>query len=424
MIGVASTLVMTSKATRTAARTHCGGLSVNVVAGARHDGPVSTSSSGRDVEPVGYAELLETLKARVRTAQVRAARAANTELLRLYHSIGADILARQDQAGWGARIVDRLAADLREAFPDQRGWSRSNLHYMRAAAAAWPQEADFVQQPVGQLPWGHVTVLLTRTKDPELRDWYAARALEYGWARSVLEHQMMSSLHSRAGAAPSNFTAHLPEPDSELAQQLTRDPYVFDHLSLSERVSEKDLEQALMDRLQDTLTAFGHGMAFVGRQVRFSIGDEVLVLDLLLFHLTQLRYVVVELKVDRFRPGHLGQLGTYVAVVDDRVRDHALHAPTVGILLCTGGEDAVVRYALSAAAAPVAVATYDSLPPEQRAGLPDPAQLTAALDDVLAHHSPSHASLSPDVRGRAQQGPADDDDLGDLDSAPETPPGL
>ena len=207
----------------------------------------------------------------------------------------------------------------------------------------------------------------------------------------------MSRLHARSGVAPSNFATQLPAPDSELAQQLTCDPYVFDHLTLSKRASEKALLQALMDRLQQTLTAFGHGMAFVGRQVRFEVGEEVMVLDLLLFHLTQLRFVVVELKIGRFEPGFLGQLSTYVAVVDDRVRDQSIHAATVGILLCTGRDEAVVRYALASAASPMAVATYDTLTPEQRAGLPDPAQLTAALTDVLhaAAQTPSEHSGSP-----------------------------
>ncbi|WP_432507473.1 PDDEXK nuclease domain-containing protein [Kineococcus arenarius] len=349
-----------------------------------------TAAPSRDAPPEGYGELLEQLKDRVRTSRVRAARAANTELLRLYWSIGRDILDRQQAAGWGAKVITLLAEDLRATFPDQRGFSRRNLQYMRALAAVWPEEADFVQQAVARLPWGHLTVLLDRLDEPALRHWYAAEAVEHGWSRNVLEHQVMSRLHARSGAAPSNFAAQLPASDSELAQQLTRDPYVFDHLSLTERMSQKALEQALMDRLQQTLTAFGHGMAFVGRQVRFDVGDEVMVLDLLLFHLTQLHFVVVELKIGRFEPGFLGQLGTYVAVVDDTVRDTSLHAPTVGILLCTGRDEAVVRYALASAASPVAVATYETLTPEQRAGLPDPAELTAALTDVLQQGSGEH----------------------------------
>ena len=165
-----------------------------------------------------------------------------------------------------------------------------------------------MHQAGAQLPWRHITVLLDRLDDAGVREWYAVQAVEHGWSRNVLEHQIMSGLHGRIGAAPSN--AHLTPAQSELAQQLTRDPYVFDHLGLTERASERALEQALMDRLQGTLTAFGHGMAFVGRQVRFDVGCEVLVVELLLFHVTQLRYVVVELKIGRFSPAYVGQLGT------------------------------------------------------------------------------------------------------------------
>ena len=210
----------------------------------------------------------------------------------------------------------------------------------------------------------------------------------------------MNGLRQRTGAAPSNFAAHLPAPDSELAQALTRDPYVFDHLALTERASERELEQALMDRLQQTLQAPGHGMAFVGRQVRFDVDGDTYTVDLLFFHVEQLRYVVVELKRGAFDPGYLGQLTTYVAIVEDRLR-RAPHAPTVGILLCTGRNEAIVRYALTGAGAPVAVATYDTLPPDQRAGLPHPDELTAALTDALTtspdgHHDDSEPPTTPE----------------------------
>ncbi len=333
-------------------------------------------------EPAGYVELLEQLDARARVSQVRAARAANSELLGLYWSVGRDILDQQEQAGWGSRVIDRLAADLRAEFPDQRGWSRSNLHYMRALAEAWPSTDEVVPQAVAQLPWGHVRVLLDKLSTRQERDWYAAAASEYGWSRDVLVHQVETRLAERVGSAPSNFAATLPAPDSELAQQLVRDPYVFDHLALSEQVAELELEQALMDRLQDTLLAFGHGVAFVGRQVRFDIDGDELVLDLLLFSVEQLRYVVVELKIGRFDAAYVGQLGTYVAVVDDRLRRRDRHAPTVGILLCKGRNDTLVRYALAGAPAPLAVAdyTYDTLPAQERGALPTAAELAAALE--------------------------------------------
>ena len=190
--------------------------------------------SGLLPEPAGYAELLEQLKARVRTSQVRAARAANSELLQLYWSVGRDILDRQEQAGWGSRVIDRLAQDLRAEFPDQRGWSRRNLHYMRSFAEAWPSAESFVPQAVAQLPWGHVRVLLDKLTTGQERDWYAVAAGEYGWSRDVLARQVETQLAERVGSAPSNFAAALPGPDAELAQQLVRDPYVFDHLALSE----------------------------------------------------------------------------------------------------------------------------------------------------------------------------------------------
>ena len=339
------------------------------------------SGTGADGDiPAGYPELLAELKARVRSTQVRAARAANVEVLRLYWSIGRDILARQGSAGWGARVVDRLAGDLRAEFPDQRGWSRRNLQYMRAFAAAWPDLEEVVQQPAAQLPWAHVLVLLDRLQDRSERDWYAARAVAEGWSRAVLEFSIGSGLRDRVGAAPSNFTAALPRADSDLAQQLVRDPYVFDTLGLTAPVLERDLEQALMDQLQATLLEFGRGMAFVGRQVHLELADGYeVVVDLLLFNVEQLRYVVVELKVGRLGAGDVGQLGTYVAVVDDLLR-RDLHAPTVGLLLVAGRSDPLAQYALAASAQPVAVADWASLPAETRAVLPSADRVAAALD--------------------------------------------
>lgn len=228
----------------------------------------------RDLEIDGYADLLAELKQRVRTTQFRAARAANAEVLRLYWSIGRDILERQRDAGWGSKVVDRLAADLQREFPDQRGWSRRNLLYMRQAAEVWPTEAEFVHHVGARLPWRHVTVLMGRLKSRDDRDWYAARAAEEGWSRGVLEHQIKVNLRSAIGAAPSNFPQALEAPDSDLAQQLVKDPYVFEHLGLVKPINERNVEQALMDRLQDTMLEFGRGMAFVGRQVRLTVPDD------------------------------------------------------------------------------------------------------------------------------------------------------
>lgn len=339
--------------------------------------------------PGDYLVVLEELKRQVRETQVRAASSANGAVLALYWSVGYAILDRQQHAGWGSGVVDQLAGDLRAAFPEQRGWSRRNLLYMRALATTYPNRDGFVPQAVAHLPWGHVRVLLDKTSAADERSFYADRAVSFGWSRAVLEHQIATRLHEREGQAPSNFAGQLPPADSDLAQQLLRDPYVFDHLALTERVSERDLEQALMDRLQATLLEFGHGMAFVGRQLRFDVDGDELVIDLLLFHVEQLRYIVVELKIGRFEAAHSGQLGTYVALVEDRLRRPELHAPTIGLLLVTDRNEQIVRYALGSASAPMAVATYttDTLPEEARSALPGATELREALDLSTLKHT-------------------------------------
>lgn len=332
--------------------------------------------------PEGYASVLASLKTEVVRTRQRAHRVVNTELIGLYWRIGRAILDQQARQGWGARVIDRLADDLRAEFPDMRGLSRSNLKYMRRVADAWPDSIG--QQAAGQLPWGHIMVLLDKLDDQAERDWYASAAVEHGWSRNVLLNQIIGQLHRRTGAAPSNFAVQLSSPDSELAQELTKDPYVFDFLTLSGRVQERDVEQALMDRLQQVLLELGRGFAFVGRQVRFDVGGEDFTVDLLLFHVTQVRYVVIELKIGRFEPAHIGQLGFYVAVVDDQLRQPAVHAPTVGILLCASRNDPAVHYALANTAAPMAVANYTTEPLDPaKLDLPRVAELEAILQEPL-----------------------------------------
>ena len=293
--------------------------------------------------PEGYAELLQGLKVRVRNAQVRAQRVVNTQLLELYWGIGSEILTQQKSQAWGSGVVGRLASDLRAEFPQMTGLSRSNLFYMRAFAVAWPGEGVIVQQAVGQLPWGHITVLLDKLDDARTRTWYAQAAVEHGWSRNVLMNQIMNRTHERIGSGPSNFTRQLPAAESELAQQIAKDPYVFDFLELTDQAAERDLEQSLMDRIVETLRELGAGFAFVGRQVHFDVGGDDFYLDLLFFHVVQLRYVVVELKTGKFQPEYAGKLGFYIAVVDDKLRLPA-HNPTVGILICGSRNDHTVRY--------------------------------------------------------------------------------
>jgi predicted nuclease of restriction endonuclease-like (RecB) superfamily len=336
--------------------------------------------------PDDYGALLEQLKQQIRAARLKAQRIVNTELLSLYWAIGRTILDRQQEQGWGAKVIDRLAADLRAEFQDMTGLSRSNLEYMRRFAAAWPKRS-FPQQTVGGLPWGHVTVLLDKLDDQRIRDWYAAASVEHGWSRAALLNQIKNRTHQRLGAAPSNFADRLPVADSDLARELAKDPYVFDFLGLTGEVAERELEQALMDRLQNTLMELGRGFAFVGRQVPLDVDGDDFYVDLLFFHVEQLRYVVVELKVGKFQPEFAGKLGFYVSVVDDAIRKPQ-HNPTVGLLLCADRNERVVRYSLGSTAQPMAVSTYtyDTLPPAEQQALPAADEVAAALDTPVQVH--------------------------------------
>ena len=234
--------------------------------------------------------VLEELKATVRTAQVRAHVVVNTELLQLYWRIGRAISQRRDVEGWGTKIVARLAGDLRREFPEMSGFSQRSLTYMRTFAEAWPA-TRFAQQPVAQLPWGHVTVLLDRLAEQPVREWYAVHAAASGWSRAVLLNQIKSQLHTRLGAAPSNFRAALPATDSDLAIQLIKDPYNFEFLGVTGVLAERDLERRLMEQIQQFLLELGEGFALCGRQYRFSVGRKDFVIDLVFFNVTHNRFL-------------------------------------------------------------------------------------------------------------------------------------
>lgn len=333
-------------------------------------------------DPNDYASTLEELKQHVHNARYRAQRAANTVLLRLYWRIGHTILDRQAQQAWGSKVLERLAADLRAEFPTMKGFSRANLFYTRGLAEAWSEEEAIVQRSVGQLPWGHVIDLVSKLDDPQLRDWYAAKDVQHGWTRAVLSHQIMTRLHEREAAAPSNFPAALGDKDSELAQQLTKDPYTLEFLAVDGDGSERELEERLVTRIIETLRELGPGFAFVGRQVHFDVEGNDFYVDLLFFHVEQLRYVVIELKTELFDPRHTGQLGFYVALVDGQLRNSNKHLPTVGILLVADANDTVVRYSLAGTSQPVAVSRYELSADAQQA-LPDEQTLVSAFRSEL-----------------------------------------
>jgi len=330
--------------------------------------------------PSGYAELLEDIKARIRQAQVCAALSVNRELVLLYWHIGKEILQRQEQEGWGAKVIDHLARDLAREFPEMKGFSPRNLKYMRAFSEAWPDE-QIVQEALAQITWYHNITLLEKVKDPAERLWYAHQTIEHGWSRNVLVHQIESRLYERQGKAVTNFERTLPAPQSDLTQSLVKDPYIFDFLSLGPEVQERDLEQALLNHLRDFLLEMGKGFAFVGSQVHLEVGGEDFYLDLLFYHLKLRCFVVVELKTTEFKPEYAGKLNFYLSAVDDLLR-HPQDNPTVGILLCKEKNRVVVEYALRDVSKPLGVAEYrlaQALPAELHGALPSVEELEAEL---------------------------------------------
>lgn len=304
--------------------------------------------------PTGYVEWLGELKVRIRSAQLRASLAANSELVMLYWGIGRDILERQSRLGWGAKVIERLASDLRAEFPEMKGFSPRNLRYMRNFSEAWP-ESQIVQQVAAQLPWFHLCTLLDKLKTQPERDWYLNAAAVHNWSRAILVHQSETGAHARLGNAVTNFTARLPAPQSDLARESLKDPYRFDFLSLGAEALERDIESALMQHLTKFLLELGAGFAFVGRQVHLEVGGDDFYIDLLLYHLKLRSYVVIELKAGDFKPEHTGKLSFYLSAVDAQVKAPEDN-PTIGLLLCKRQNRVVAEYAFRDVSKPIGVA--------------------------------------------------------------------
>lgn len=335
--------------------------------------------------PAGYAKLLEDLKIRIRSAQIRAGLAANRELVLLYWEIGRRILDQQKTHGWGAKVVERLAHDLRREFPDMKGFSRANLLYMRAFAEAYP-DVSIVQQVAGQIPWFHNCILLDKVKDPIEREWYISQTIQHGWSRNVLLHHIESRLYRRQGKAITNFDRTLPAPQSELARQVLKDPYVFDFLSISEKAKERDLEKALLEQIRSFLLELGIGFAFVGSQYHLEVGGEDFYIDLLFYHLRLRCFVVIELKIGEFQPEFAGKMNFYLSAVDDLLRHKDDH-PSIGIILCKTKNQVIAEYALRDTRKPIGISGYKltgTLPKSLKGSLPSIEELEASLSASAA----------------------------------------
>jgi predicted nuclease of restriction endonuclease-like (RecB) superfamily len=327
-----------------------------------------------------YSSVLEELKREIRAVRLKAAMAANSELLQLYWKMGNQIIAQESREGWGAKVIDRLSADLRQAFPDMQGISPRNLRYMKTFAQAYPDPA-ILQVLLAKLPWYHHITLLDKVKSHEERLFYVHEAISNGWSRDGLVLQIESDYYQRKGKALSNFDRTLPNPQSDLARQTFKDPYLFDFLTLSDKYQEKDVENGLVKHITEFLLELGAGFAYVGKQVRLEVSGRDFFLDLLFYHLKLRSYVIIELKTVEFEPEFVGKLSFYLSAVDDLLRT-AHDQPSIGLLICKSKDSVIAEYALRDSHKPMGIAEFrinQILPDNLKDSLPTIAQLEEQL---------------------------------------------
>ena len=331
----------------------------------------------------GYLRFIDGIKTEIQNQRITVVMNANASMICLYWKIGRAILDMQEAEGWGAKVIDRMAADLKEAFPEMSGFSPRNIKYMRKFAECWP-DFEIVQQVVAQIPWRTNRMLLDKLPDAESRIWYARQALENGWSSTVLDLQIQSGLMERSGKSVNNFPAALPPADSDMAVQIFKDPYLFDFLGTDMPRREVEIERQLTEHIQKFLLELGQGFAFVGRQVHLEVGGQDYYLDLLFYHLKLRCYVVIELKACDFEPGFIGQLNMYQNAVNDLLR-HPDDKPTIGLLLVKGKNQTVVEYSLAGYQNPIGVAEWknqmvQALPEELKSSLPTVEEIEKELE--------------------------------------------
>jgi len=365
-----------------------------------------------DKTPNNYLNIVAELKNKIRLAKTKAALSVNQELLKVYWEIGNTLLEQQKAEVWGSKVINRLAADLRSEFPEMKGLSERNLLYMRKFASSYQnlftqqsaaqlqnadnQEYIKVQQAAAQLPWGHHQVILDRSKTIEEKHFYILKCAQNAWSRDVLVHQMESALHTRQGTLSNNFNVTLPNYAGELTQQLFKDPYNFDFLSLGEQAKERDLENALMAHVEKMLLELGEGFALMGRQKKLIAGDKEYIIDLLFYHTKLRRYIVIELKIGEFLPEYIGKMNLYLGLADDQLKGD-YDEPSIGLILCKTKDKIVAEYALRDTRKPIGIAEYkinQLLPADIKGELPSIEEIEQKMDEELQQTiSPTDARL-------------------------------
>ena len=327
-----------------------------------------------------YISIVEKIKSEITSAQYRAAVHVNADMLLLYYDIGCVI---NEHKTWGNKFIDNLASDIRMAFPESKGYSVRNLKYMAKFAEAYSNR-EFVQQVVAQIPWGHNVVLLDKVPDTKERGWYIKKSAENGWSRNVLVHQIESGLYQRQVLVDkvSNFESRLPSPQSELAVQTMKDPYVFDFIPFREEMLERDIEQALVRDVTKLLLELGTGFAFLGNQYHLNVGGDDFYIDLLFYNLNLRCYVVIELKAGDFKPEYAGQLNFYLSAVDGILKKEEDN-PSIGLLLCKSKNNLVAEYSLKDISKPIGVSEY---------------KVTRSLPDALEEQLPSVEDIQKRIK--------------------------
>jgi len=331
-----------------------------------------------------YINFLTDLKLKIHSAQQRSALAINAELIGLYWHIGRSIIVMQETKIWGNAIVDQLSKDLQHLYPGISGFSRSNLFAMRQMVSFFDASAETVPQAVGQLPWGHIRVIMAKIKDNQIAQFYLKSTFEYGWSRNILEMQIEQKLHEREGKAITNFNNTLTKEQSDLAQQTLKDPYIFDFLTLQKDAQEFLIERNLIQHITKFLLELGKGFAFIGNQYHLVVGNKDYYLDLLFYHLRLKCYMVIELKSGEFKPEYAGKLNFYLSAVDEYLRSDTDN-PTIGIILCKNKEKIDVEFALRDINKPIGVSSFrfDEIPLEYQNVLPSVDEFEQGFKDIV-----------------------------------------
>lgn len=332
-----------------------------------------------------YKKLLADLKTKISTTQIQAARSVNSSLILMYFEIGQMIIKNFDEKKWGSKIIESLSKDLSKTFPEMKGFSKRNLEYMRLFAETWTKPL-ILQQLVAKLPWGHNIVLMTQLESESERVWYAKQCIENGWSRNILVLQIQKQLFQsiKSKNKTHNFKNTLPKTQSDLAQNILKDPYSFDFLSLGVEADERSVEKSLVDHIQKFLLELGAGFAFIGRQFHLEVDGEDFYIDLLFYHTKLHCYIVVELKIGDFKPGHVGQLNFYLSAIDEKLKTD-VDKPTIGLLLCQSKNKIIAEYALKNMSKPISIAEYKLhkvIPKEIKTVLPSIKDLELELNSA------------------------------------------